>query len=76
MSNVFSRSTLDTTAGGEAPLIVQVLHHRDDIAIAKRAASLGAEEQALFPILVAIARMVAQVDSIGVDSAPGAHEPD
>lgn len=71
-----SRSTLHMTGDGEAPLIVQAMHHRDDVAIANRAASLGGDAQALFPILVAIARLVAKVDSISADPAPEAHEPD
>lgn len=61
--------------GNEAPLILQILHHRDDIAIAKKALAMEADDQALFPILVALARLAAKADIASSDPAQGPEEP-
>ena len=37
-------------------------HHRDDVAINLKAVTLAPENRALFPILVAIARLTAKSD--------------
>lgn len=44
------------------PLVAQILHHRDDLDIAAKVKSFSADDQVLFPILVAVARLVAKAD--------------
>lgn len=56
----------------QAPLIVQIQQHRDDTAIADKAASMSADHQSLFPILVAIARLAAKADVMETNPAPQA----
>lgn len=46
----------------EPPLIAMINHHRDDVAINLKAVTLAPENRALFPILVAIARLTAKSD--------------
>jgi len=52
-----------TRVGSEvSPLIAMIASHRDDLAIDLKAENLDLDDRALFPILVAIARLSAKAD--------------
>lgn len=73
---MLERSFARKPVGNESPLILQILHHRDDAAIAKKTVVMEADDQALFPILVALARLVAKADVEGPDLTQGPRKPD
>lgn len=58
------------------PLIRQILDHRDDTAVASKATELQADDQPLFPIVVAFARLVAKAEAAGTKPTPRVVEPD
>ena len=53
----------------EPPLIAMINHHRDEVAINLEAEDLDPDDRALFPILVAIARLAAKADMASQEAA-------